>query len=515
MHGAADRSPRPVRLPSASLDWVADGACLVSGGGQEIAWRGAEVRQRALHLAGRLRARLPPGAVVGSLADNSPQWLIADLALLAAGMTHVPLPSFFSREQLAHAVRTSGMHGLICADAVDAARLGFPSRMLEDGGLACHAGPEPGRADCRAPEKITFTSGTTGTPKGVLLSAAQQFATVRSLLAATAPLRVARHLCLLPLPVLLENVAGAWTALASGAECVCPALETVGMLGASGFDAQRCLNVVATTRADSLILLPQMLHAMVGVLEAEPARRTAVAALRFVAVGGARTPPSLIERARRAGLPVFEGYGLSECASVVSLNLPGSDRPGSVGRPLPGVQVRLAADGEVEVRGRGFDGYLGSPAPRADAWLATGDLGSIDEAGFLTIVGRKKHVLVTGYGRNVSPEWPEGLLTEHPGIAQAVVFGEARPFLGALLYAPPRVPDALIAAHVASVNARLPDYARIGAWTRAAGPFTPHEGLATHNGRVRRDAVHARYADAIGAWYETGAPAERITLPET
>lgn len=512
---AAGTPKEPLDSP---LDWIPATACLLSAD-QHVAWRREELERRVRTLADALQSQLPRGAVVGSLADNSPHWLIADLALHAAGMIHVPLPAFFTNEQIAHAMRASGMAALICGDADFAARLGFGATAIQDTPLACYLGdrdaaPAP-MSRCHDPiAKITFTSGTTDAPKGVLLTFEQQMATARGLAAATAALGIERHLCLLPLPVLLENVAGAYTALLAGADCICPGLAEVGMQGASGFDARRCLDLVIRQRADSLILLPQMLRGLVEALEADAAKRSALPALKFVAVGGARTSPMLIEHARRLGLPVYEGYGLTECASVVSVNLPHADRLASVGRALPGVEIRLANDGEVQVRGRAYAGYLGAGAPAPDAWFATGDLGTMDEADHLHIVGRKKSVLVTSFGRNVSPEWPEGLLAEHPGIVQSAVFGDARPFLVAVVCAGAPLSDAEIDAHIAQVNARLPDYARLGGWIRAREPFTPANGLATANGRVRRDAVYARHADDIEALYGA-TPTDRLPQPFT
>jgi len=493
------------------LDWISPGASLAGGPSSTIAWPAEEIARRVGLLARRLRAGLPEGAVVASLADNSPAWLVADLALHAAGMVHVPLPAFFTPGQRDHSIRSSNAAALFCDSPQAAAAAGFTVPIVHDEPLSCFASAHATDARLRddertRPAKITFTSGTTGTPKGVILTFDQQFATARGLATATASLGITRHLCLLPLPVLLENVAGAYTALLSGARCCCPGLSEIGMTGASGFDARRCLDLLTIEQPDSVILLPQMLHALVVVLEADHAARTSLGSLKFMAVGGARTPVALIHRARSLGLPVYEGYGLSECASVVSLNLPGADQPGSVGRPLPGVRIRLAADGEVEVDGRGFSGYLGSPGASPGKWLATGDLGTLDKTGHLTLVGRKKNILVTSYGRNVSPEWPEGLLAEHPGILQCAVFGDARPWLVAVVVAAAPVPDTAIDAQVAAINARLPDYARIGAWLRADEPFTPANGLATANGRARRDAVHDRYARAIASLYAEASP---------
>jgi pyrroloquinoline quinone (PQQ) biosynthesis protein C len=274
------------------------------------------------------------------------------------------------------------------------------------------------------------------------------------------------------------------------------------MSGATGFDPVACLAAIDRSRAESVILLPQMLLELTLALEAG-ARRPAT--LRFAAVGGARVAPALLERARAAGLPAYEGYGLTECASVVAFNLPGADRPGSVGRPLPHIAVRIASDGEILVSGSRCLGYLDdfASAP-ADEWQPTGDRGRLDAEGFLHVDGRHKHVLITSFGRNVAPEWPEAELVAGGSIAQAAAFGEGKPRLCAVIV--PRgnaVTDAAIDADVRRANACLPDYAQVALWIRAEAPFTAANGLATPNGRVRRDAVWSRYGACIEALYST------------
>lgn len=509
------RVVEPRLADAATLGWISTGARLGASIADRHALTGAQLQRKAAMHAAQFQRCFAPRSVIGSIADNSPAWLVLDLALQAAGMVHVPLPRFFSIEQTTHAVRASSMTGLLCPDAGLADRLGFDRVVIRDldplgTPLHCHTSAVHRSPDVasRLPEtvsKMTFTSGTTGTPKAVMLSPARQLGTARSLAQATASVGIRRHLCLLPLPVLLENVAGAYTALLTGAECVVPSLSDVGMTGATGFDPARCIATIEREAADSLILLPQMLAALTDTLE------SAIGAirldtLRFVAVGGAHTPPALIRRARALGLPVYEGYGLSECASVTTLNLPHADRLGTVGRALPGVTVRLAEDGEIQVRGRGFEGYVGGPDALNEDWLATGDLGEIDDEGFVAVIGRKKHVLVTSYGRNVSPEWPEGRLTAHPGIIQAAVFGDARPFLCAVIVASQSVDDAGIDAHIQAVNEGLPDYARIGAWIRATEPFSLQSGGATQNGRLRRAQIEQQYRTALSGIYDTDVP---------
>ena len=309
-------------------------------------------------------------------------------------------------------------------------------------------------------------------------SAAQQSAVAGALAQATAALGLRRHLCLLPLAVLLENVAGIHAPLRAGMEVCVPPLAEVGLRGSSGFDARACLAALARWRPDSVILLPQMLAALCAVLERGV---PPPASLKLAAVGGAKVSPALLARARALGVPAYEGYGLSECASVVSLNLPGADRPGSAGRPLAHARVSIE-EHEIVVN-----------------QTRTGDLGRIDADGYLYIEGRRKHVLITSFGRNVSPEWPEAELLAGRAIAQAAVFGEARARLCALIVPAPGASREAVDAQVRAANERLPDYARIGAWLRADEPFTPQNGLATANGRARRDALWHAYGDRLDA----------------
>ena len=176
-------------------------------------------------------------------------------------------------------------------------------------------------------------------------------------------------------------------------------------------------------------------------------------------------------------------------------------RPGSVGRPLPHARVSVR-DGELFVDGPHCLGYLGGDAPLVDGAIATGDLGHIDADGFVHVTGRRKHVFITAFGRNVSPEWVESELLQHTAFAQAVVHGEARPFNVAIVWPrDPALDDAALRRALDAVNRDLPDYARIGDVVRADAPFSVADGLLTANGRPRRDAILARYRDAVDARY--------------
>jgi long-chain acyl-CoA synthetase len=512
-HGEGGRMSAHMRRAATFDDLIGR----IAGDAVRVRWSGG--RWRGDDFAARIRlfadALEDSGAQrIASRLDNGPDWLALDLAIRALGRVHVPLPTFFTPGQVAHALASSGADALVVpvAAPLSADFAAMPSRTLGDAMrlliLPAHPVALPDGTAA-----ITFTSGTTGTPKGVCLAADALLAVASSLAEAARPLSPKRHLCLMPLSTLLENVGGLYAALLSDAEIVVPSLAEIGYSGSAGLDVPTLLACLHRHRPDSAILLPQLLLALVMAAE-----RGAVLpdSLTFLAVGGGRVGATLIARAQTVGLPVFEGYGLSECGSVVCLNRPGAMRAGSVGRALPHARVSVR-DGELFVEGVRMLGYLGDDAPHAGA-IATGDLGHIDADGYVHITGRRKHLFITAFGRNVSPEWVESELLQHPAFAQAVVHGEARPFNIAIarLHDPALGDDALRTA-LDEINRRLPDYARVLDVVRADAPFTFADGLLTSNGRPRRDAILARHADAVEACYARhdrhSLPAERI--PDT
>ncbi|WP_153110698.1 AMP-binding protein [Propionivibrio limicola] len=461
--------------------------------GSQGIWRagalGAEIEAVAKRLAGT--------RVMAILADNSPDWAIADLAALKSSTVALPLPLFFTPAQLSHALTQSGAD-LVLTDQ--------PERVLSlDLGFAVS---ETRRdivwlrrrtAPVTLPDgtvKISFTSGSTGAPKGVCLSAGGLLDTARSLHTRLADLPIERHLAVLPLALLLENSAGLYAPLLRGTEIHLPSLASLGWQGMSGFNPQALQQAVAEVRPNSVILVPELLKAWSQFLARS--KQSAPKELSYVAVGGSRVEASLLTQARRLGLPAYQGYGLTECGSVVSLNRPGDDGYG-VGRPLPHVRTVIRS-GEIHVATRAFLGYLGTPSPDA-AEYATGDLGQFDEAGHLHLSGRRKNLLITSFGRNVSPEWVEAALLAQPQIAQALVAGDGQLSLAAIVVPFPGVADDELATAIGHANASLPDYARIGQWLVAA-PFTPQNGQLTGNGRPVRTAILNHHAAALAALYD-------------
>jgi long-chain acyl-CoA synthetase len=440
--------------------------------------------------------------VVGLAADNGPAWLTVDIAAQMTGTVIVPIPPFFSGEQIAHALGDSGADSLL-ADARLLRRLDLDCEVPNsfpgvDGELAwCRlrenfATPRP-----KNTAKITYTSGTTGRPKGVCLSQASMDAVADSLRHAVAQLDVTRHLCVLPLATLLENVAGAYAPWLAGAEVIVPSMTEIGLGGATSFDPMALLACLGRYRPESIILVPQLLAALVAALERGAPQPTE---MKFVAVGGGRVSPALLERADRLGLPVYEGYGLTECASVVALNTPEARRIGSVGRPLRHVDITIDGRGEIHIGGPAIGGYVGGE--HVAQRFATGDLGSLDADGFLHVNGRRKNLFITSFGRNVSPEWVESELCDEAAILQAAVFGESRPWNVAVIVPTPTASKMQLDAAIDAANRRLPDYARIGDYVIAEQPFAPTNGQLTTNGRNRRATIWNRYCTRLDALYD-------------
>ncbi len=418
----------------------------------------ALVDDRATLLAaGRVR-------VLALALDNGADWIAWDLAAARAGIVCVPLPPFFSATQRRHVLAATGADAIVDDHGM---------RRLEEAAVEL----PPGTA------KITFTSGSTGEPKGVCLPLEGLERVAASVVERLEGVEHERHLAALPMAVLLENVAGVYGALLAGCRIEAPAC-------AHAWTDPRVLHArLSRHGAHTVILVPELLRGLTACIAGggEP-----LTSLRFAAVGGALVAPPLLRHARSLGLPAYQGYGLSECGSVVALNTPGEDHDGSVGKVLRHVDLEIV-DGEIVVNNPAALGYLGAPPMNR---LFTGDLGRIDADGRLTVDGRRKNLIITSYGRNISPEWIESLLLARESIAQAVVCGDDWPRPGALIVAAPGAGRIDLAAGIAAVNRALPGYARIGGWL-AVDAFTVENGLATGTGRVRRERIINQYIDQL------------------
>lgn len=403
--------------------------------------------------------------VIAIQLDNSVDWVLWDLATVAAGVVCVPLPAFFTRQQTEHVIRSAGIDHLVTAQGLVAT------------GLTDTVHLPPGTT------RITFTSGTTGTPKGVCLSQQGLEQVVQSLVAVIGADHAVDHLAILPLAILLENVAGVYSTLLAGATCHVYDLAHIGMGKPFQPDFKQLALIMAQTKASSAILVPELLRGLTYTLIEAGIR---LPDLKFLAVGGGKVARELLSQAQIVGLPVFEGYGLSECGSVVTLNTPTNAAVDTAGKVLPHIDLSCQ-DGEIIIHNPAFLGYLGAVH---QGGFATGDLGYLDDGGFLHISGRKKNLLITAFGRNVSPEWVESVLLSQPGIAQAVVYGDAQPYLTALLVPVSGYAD--MSAAVRRANNCLPAYAHLEVFHTIA-PLSLEGGTLTGNGRPRREAIAQQY----------------------
>jgi long-subunit acyl-CoA synthetase (AMP-forming) len=213
---------------------------------------------------------------------------------------------------------------------------------------------------------------------------------------------------------------------------------------------------------------------------------------------------ALITEARGLELPVYEGYGLAESASLVSLNTPKIDQAGSCGLPLPHVQVDIEHF-EITIRGDSMLGYAGEPESWHQTRIYTGDLGYMDDWGFLHLTGRRNNLLLSSHGQIISPEWVESELLSAPVLAEAMVVGNSRPYCVALLAARNTdTSDRALDAAVAAANIRLPDYAQVKHWLRLETPFSDDAELILENGQLRRERIALKYRDQIEALYSSG-----------
>jgi long-subunit acyl-CoA synthetase (AMP-forming) len=420
---------------------------------------------------------LPP--VVGLMAPKDCRWIVWFLALAWAGRTVVPMPEFFSSEQLAGVVADSGLDGIVTTPGMltKARALGvaafapLPSQVLES---------DPSSSA----RLIVYTSGTAGRPKGVVLGGETLAHGVQSLVTAIGMNARDRALSVLSPALLLEQVASILAPLWAGGTIIL------------GRDSKSVPMDAEAFRPTTCILPPELLSIWVGWLESWGKR--APESLRFMTVGGAPVPPVLAERAWRVGLPVHESYGLSECCSLVAMNRPGERVPGTVGTPLDGVQVVIDG-GEIVVSGPTvMEGYL--HGERAQGRHYTGDAGYFDQNGRLGESGRIDDVIVTGEGRNIHPESIEAMVMGDPRIAQcAVVDGGELP-VAVVVPAKTgfkRSIRSTLDAHVAGLCAAAPDYAVPVRTVVVEERELKRRNLVTSNGRLRRRAIaqYLREAD--------------------
>jgi len=519
-----------------------------------------------------------PGDRVALCGPNRPEWLLSDLGALAAGAVPAPYYPTLPADQAAYVVEHSEARVAVAHDAAQLAKIGQPrapllrARIVMQGAAASALGWEEfvGKADAvpdsaveerlRALEPdglatLIYTSGTTGPPKAVMIShrnllfAADTARRILEVLPGDEVLsylplsHIAEQMISLHAPAVIGFCVACCERLEDAPE-VLREIRPTRFLGvprvwekmqarieervASAPAARRRIFHwaqqlgLAAARGRRPLLLP-----LARRLVQEPlARALGLDRARQLGTSAAPISPGTLEFFESLGLPLYEIYGQSECTGASTANLPGRRKPGTVGPPLPGTEVRIAEDGEVLLRGpHVFLGYLKDPeATRATlapgGWLCTGDVGQLDADGFLRITDRKKDLLITSGGKNVSPQNIEGLLARIPGIAHAVVVGEARKHLAALLTLDREAalrearscgaragtvaelcgdPSFLdrISRGVEEANRSLASYETIKKFKLLPVEFSIESGELTPTLKLRRKVVSQRYAQQI------------------
>lgn len=432
--------------------------------------------------------------------ENGPEWVVLDLALLNSHKTNVPIPGFFSLEQIKHLLKDSGAEKLLTDNLDKYANISQEKvKAFNVFGKIIYEIPLNNHSKFGATgiAKITYTSGTTGTPKGVCLSEDSMVETVNALIKAIQVNSDDIHFCALPYSVLLENIAGLYVPLVIGARIVSLPQKKIGLCGSSQIDLMAFFDCIYLHKPSTSIFTPQLAIGLSNILEA---RGQTINSFKFIAVGGAAISPKALKKCQALKMPIFEGYGLSETSSVLSVNTPNHNKVGSVGMPLDHINIKISGDGEILVKGKLFDGYLNHTDPlfNDEGYFQTGDIGTIDDDGFLKIIGRKKNIFITSFGRNISPEWIESEMTAYPEIIQAAVFGDGKPWNIAIIFS---TKLEKVNSILSEMNKNLPDYAQVSDWIGAREAFQVANGQLTGNGRIKRENIYKAYSDAIERIY--------------
>jgi long-chain acyl-CoA synthetase len=490
------------------------------------------------------------------LAPNSIQWVAADLALMAEGIIVVPLYSRHSTAEIARILQDSLPVRILTSEAslfevISTEFPGVPPMSLLSDVFAMPPGKPPGerayqppiRLEPDSPVTIIYTSGTSGEPKGVVLN----ISNITFMLGCTngrldalmrdprreSPERVFHYLpC---------NFAASWIV-------VLTCLSRNSRLSFSS-EILRIADELQVVLPDYFLNVPTLLERMRTAIETQIASRGRVTARFF---GRARRAfmrhetkeataldrlclamarPLIFAKIRRQigsqlkalisgsaplsldtqfffvmlGIPVMQGYGLTETTGICTLDDPARYELGRVGPAIPGIEMRLGDEGEILVRGPNiFPGYWNRQDETARAieggWFHTGDLGDVNENGNWRITGRLKNLIILNSGHNIAPEpIEEELLRQLPGASQVILAGNDRSFLLAVITGP--VGEATVRAAVDKLNAALPHYERVRASLLEPEPFSIESGLIAANGKLRREAILRHLAERIEAAY--------------
>jgi long-chain acyl-CoA synthetase len=534
---------------------------------------------------GLIAAGVQQGDAVGIMSRTRYEWTVADFALWSTGAVPVPIYETSSAEQVEWILADSGAVGVLVETAAHLASVEAGRSRLErlrhvwvidhgdidslsgDSGTVDDAELAARRAglDRNTLATVIYTSGTTGRPKGVELThgnfltlaenAAQELADVVAsagastllflplahvfarfieVLAVTAGVRMGHSS---DLKALLDDFAAFQPtfilAVPRVFEKIYNSAEQKAEAGGKGrIFAGAAATAVAWSEARDAGTVPlglRVRHALFDRLVYARLREAMGGKVQYAVSGGAPLGTRLGHFFRGIGVTILEGYGLTETTAPATVNRPNAMRIGSVGLPLPGVDVRVADDGEVCLRGVNvFRGYRGNPTATAEAirdgWFRTGDLGELDADGFLRITGRKKEILVTAGGKNVAPAVLEDRLRSHPLVSQCIVVGDGKPYIAALVtldeemypswaanhgldgvaFAAARTDERVVAeiqGAVDEANTAVSKAESIRKFALLEGDFTEESGHLTPSLKLKRNVVMRDFEDEVDALY--------------
>ncbi len=558
------------------------------------AWKpvsGAKARSDAAALSNALKSLgVVKGDRIALISENRPEWLIADIGIMAAGAISVPAYVTNQVSDHLHILRDSGAKGAIVSgpalarNLLPAAReagldfiitmapldgdMGGPAIHLWSDLLGAQDGTAPATPDLSAISRtdtacLIYTSGTGGTPKGVMLSHGAILSNCKG----------AYHLLLgfglddevflsfLPLSHSYEHTAGLMFPLSINAEIyyaesidklaanmeeVKPTIMTAvprlyetmygkiirGVQQKGGVSEKLFMKAVATGRkkyeGTRLSLGESLIDPVLTKLVRKKVAGRFGGRLKAMVSGGAPLNYEVGVFFKALDVELLQGYGQTESAPIISCNPPANNKMRTVGPPFVDIDLKIADDGEILVRGElVMQGYWNNPEATAEAisdgWLHTGDIGELDEHGHLKITDRKKDIIVNSGGDNIAPQRIEGFLELQPEIAQSMVYGDKKPNIVALI-----VPQQEFASDWAKANGKKPDMAalvedadfrkaisaaidrvntdmsvieRIRKFILTAEPFTTDNGMMTPSMKIRRHVIRENFGDALEALY--------------
>ncbi|MBY0587228.1 AMP-dependent synthetase/ligase [bacterium] len=520
-----------------------------------------DYRRRADEIAvGLVSLGIVPGDRVAMISENRTEWLFSDIGMLAAGAVTVPLHAPLSPKQVEYQLHHSDSRGVFVSNQVQANKvLEVIDRVpnlefivsfdpIDTKGriktltlsalrqIGFQAGAEGlkqvlDRESSTKPDDlatIIYTSGTTGLPKGVMLSHGNLLYNTECVYKVSSISGYDHFLSWLPFSHIYARVIDHFLSVMAGA--IMYLAESIDTLPRN----------LVETQPTAMSAVPRFYEKIWAMLEVLPKemrnqklRQLFGMRIDRLSAGGAPLPKHIAEGFLEAGLTIYEGYGMTESGCALTSNRPGENKPGTVGKPIPGMDVAIAPDGEVITRGphimKGYWKNLEATQETIiDGWLHTGDVGEFDSDGYLKITDRKKDIFVTSGGKNISPAELERALTEDVYIEQAVVYGDGKNFITAMLipnpqHLAPKLKElnatldsdgefatdpklmAFLSERVAAAMAAFSKPERVKAFLIRKAPFTVESDELTVSLKVRRRFVMNKYKEQFEAFYK-GAP---------